>query len=158
MLTSADDGTSWVAFNDGLTIQDIQYLTATARLPVTLYVSTKASTLLVRTADVLTAAVTNPGDFNNDGRVDFSDFAQFAGGFGKSQGNPGFNPVLDMDNDGSVAFGDFIQFAQVFGKTYASGKLGVNALPEDLTAKVVLQTDLNSLGPAYSSKRNEQLE
>ena len=55
-------------------------------------------------------------DFNGDGRVDFSDFLSFAGGFGTSRGDLGFNVNLDLDGDGSVGFSDFLLFAGEFGK------------------------------------------
>ncbi|MDP6779791.1 MAG: cohesin domain-containing protein, partial [Candidatus Latescibacteria bacterium] len=50
-------------------------------------------------------------DFSGDGKVDFSDFVQFAQAFG------GTNPAFDLDGDGKVGFGDFVKFAQAFGST-----------------------------------------
>jgi hypothetical protein len=87
--------------------------------------------------------IANKGDFDNNGVVGFSDFILFARSFGASQGDASYNAAADLNGDGKIAFGDFIQFAGLFGTTYASGKLGVDTLPEDLTARVVLQTSLD---------------
>jgi hypothetical protein len=85
----------------------------------------------------------NPGDFDGNGIVGFTDFILFARGFGLSQGAPGYNAVLDMSGDGVINFADFIQFARVFGKSYASGKLGVGDLPEDAAARVMLHANVD---------------
>jgi Tol biopolymer transport system component/formylglycine-generating enzyme required for sulfatase activity len=50
------------------------------------------------------------GDFDGDGRVDFSDFFAFADAFG------GSDPMFDLDGDGRVDFTDFFTFADNFGK------------------------------------------
>lgn len=60
------------------------------------------------------------GDFNQDGEVSFPDFLQFAQGFGKKNGEVGFDSLYDLDGDGNVGFGDFLIFAQAFG-TKAQG-------------------------------------
>ncbi len=49
-------------------------------------------------------------DFDDSGRVDFSDFLLFAGAFGST------DPRFDLDDDGNVAFSDFVRFALLFGK------------------------------------------
>ena len=49
-------------------------------------------------------------DFDENGRVDFSDFLLFAGAFGST------DPRFDLDDDGKVAFSDFVRFALLFGK------------------------------------------
>lgn len=49
-------------------------------------------------------------DFDDSGRVDFSDFLLFAGAFGSA------DPRFDLDDDGNVAFSDFVRFARLFGK------------------------------------------
>jgi hypothetical protein len=54
--------------------------------------------------------VTLSGDFNGDGKVDFSDFFSFADAFG------GNDPFYDLDDDGSVGFSDFFILADNFGK------------------------------------------
>ena len=56
-------------------------------------------------------------DFDASGTVDFPDFIAFAAGFGKSAGQPGFDPSFDLDGDRTVSFADFIVFARNFGKT-----------------------------------------
>ncbi|MDP6777155.1 MAG: DUF362 domain-containing protein [Candidatus Latescibacteria bacterium] len=56
-------------------------------------------------------------DFDGSGKVDFSDFVEFARGFGTSEGDAGFNSKFDLDGNGSVGFNDFVQFAQLFGKS-----------------------------------------
>ena len=38
---------------------------------------------------------------DGSGSVDFADFLTFAGGFGKSQGDDGYNAALDLDDDGN---------------------------------------------------------
>jgi hypothetical protein len=55
-------------------------------------------------------------DFTGDGKVDFSDFVQFAQNFGKSQGDPGYDARFDLNDDNKVDFGDFVTFAQSFGR------------------------------------------
>lgn len=56
-------------------------------------------------------------DFDGSGRVDFPDFLIFAGGFGKSTGDAGFDARLDFSGNGTVDFPDFLVFAQSFGKS-----------------------------------------
>jgi hypothetical protein len=50
------------------------------------------------------------GDFDGDGKVDFSDFFAFADAFG------GSDSMFDLDGDGRVDFTDFFTFADNFGK------------------------------------------
>ena len=47
-------------------------------------------------------------DFNADGKVDFTDFIEFAQGYG------GTNPKYDLDSDGTVGFGDFLRFVDAY--------------------------------------------
>lgn len=54
-------------------------------------------------------------DFDANGEVGFSDFLLFANGFGKQNGEAGFDPTFDLNNDLQVAFADFLIFAQNFG-------------------------------------------
>ena len=57
-------------------------------------------------------AVTDaPGDFNDDGAVDFSDFVLFAKNYNQS----GTSAIYDLDGDGQVGFSDFVSFVQVYG-------------------------------------------
>ena len=57
-----------------------------------------------------------PGDTNGDGVVDFVDFINFASGFGHSNTESGFDPLLDLNADGVVNFPDFLAFVAVFGR------------------------------------------
>ena len=68
--------------------------------------------LAARAGDAPAAA-----DFDVSGTVGFPDFIAFAAGFGKSAGQPGFDPSFDFDGDRTVSFGDFIVFARSFGKS-----------------------------------------
>ena len=63
----------------------------------------------------VSAALATP-DFNGDGRVDFSDFLLFAGQFGVSQGDAGYDARYDLDGNGMIGFGDFLIFVNAFGK------------------------------------------
>ncbi len=62
-----------------------------------------------------TQAAVCPGDFNNDGSVDLSDFPALASMFGTSSGEAGYDPRGDFDNDGSINLTDFLAFVEVFG-------------------------------------------
>ena len=57
----------------------------------------------------------NP-DFNDDGRVDLSDFLLFASQFGLSRGDEQYDAKYDLDEDGVIGFGDFLIFVNAFGK------------------------------------------
>jgi hypothetical protein len=58
-------------------------------------------------------------DFDGDGAVGFSDFAQFMQFFGDAGRSPG-----DLDGDGVVGVSDFSQFSSAFGKCVsASGSV-----------------------------------
>ena len=85
------------------------------------------------------------GDFNNDGKVDFSearvtliapeqpppgagdfddnrtvniaDFLLFVAAFGARSGNVNFNPLMDMKKDSKIDIADFLAFVAVFGTT-----------------------------------------
>ena len=61
-------------------------------------------------------AITNP-DFDGDGTVGFSDFVQFAGKFGLSEGDEGYDARFDLDGNGAIGFSDFVIFAGAFGKS-----------------------------------------
>ena len=54
-------------------------------------------------------------DFDGDGTVGFPDFLQFAGNFGLSQGDEGYDARFDLDGNGAIGFGDFVIFAGAFG-------------------------------------------
>ena len=56
------------------------------------------------------------GDFDGDGKVGFLDFVEFAVGFDKAEGDPGFDARLDLDASGKVDFFDFIRFTEAFAQ------------------------------------------
>ncbi len=58
-----------------------------------------------------------PGDFNEDGVIDFADFLLFVNVFGREEGDALYNPHMDMDKDGVIAFNDFILFTAIFGQS-----------------------------------------
>ncbi len=63
------------------------------------------------------------GDFDASGKVDFTDFIQFASAFGKEA--TGNNAVYDLNSSGgSIDFQDFLVFAASFGKTESDGSGG----------------------------------
>ena len=64
-----------------------------------------------------TADAYDRADFDADGTVGFGDFVQFAGNFGLSQGDEGFDARFDLDGNGAVGFSDFLIFAGAFGKS-----------------------------------------
>ncbi len=55
-------------------------------------------------------------DFDDDGTVGFDDFVQFAGHFGLSEGDEGYDARFDLDGNGAIGFSDFLVFAAAFGK------------------------------------------
>lgn len=55
-------------------------------------------------------------DFDRDGQVGFEDFLLFAGGYGVSAGQAGFDARFDLNGNLSVGFEDFLLFAQEFGQ------------------------------------------
>ncbi len=56
-------------------------------------------------------------DFDGDGTVGFGDFVQFAGKFGLSEEDEGYDVRFDLDGNGTVGFSDFLIFAGAFGKS-----------------------------------------
>lgn len=69
-------------------------------------------------------------DFSGDGEVGFSDFITFAGAFGSSSSDSGYDARIDLNDDGSVNFPDFIIFAQLFGQS-VSGKPATKSLGQN---------------------------
>lgn len=57
------------------------------------------------------------GDFDDDGKVNFSDFLLFAGAFGKTSTDSGFDVTFDFDGSGTVDFPDFLTFVSVFNSS-----------------------------------------
>jgi len=60
--------------------------------------------------------VAGKADFDADGAVGFGDFLLFAGAFGLSNVDNGFDVRFDLDEDNRVNFADFLLFAGVFGR------------------------------------------
>lgn len=54
-------------------------------------------------------------DFDGDGAVGFTDFLQFAGVFGLTRGDAGYDARYDLDGNGMIGFSDFVIFATSFG-------------------------------------------
>jgi YVTN family beta-propeller protein len=99
---------------------------------------------------------TDPADFDGSGRVDFPDFLIFAGGFGKSTGDIGFDARLDFSGNGSVDFPDFLVFAQSFGKS-PSDPAEVLLYIADITASKVevVNISTNLVDPSRSLSANQ---
>ncbi|MDE3258186.1 MAG: Ig-like domain-containing protein [Gemmatimonadota bacterium] len=58
-----------------------------------------------------------PGDFDNNGIVEFADFLSFVAVFNASSGDANYNALMDMDGNDVIDFRDFLLFAKVFGTT-----------------------------------------
>ena len=58
-------------------------------------------------------------DFDGSGRVDFLDFLDFSGAFGKTSEQDGFDAKFDLNGSATVDFSDFLIFANNFGKSNA---------------------------------------
>ena len=69
-------------------------------------------------AETTSTCARNPGDFDCDIDVDFSDFTAFAHDYGLTLSDPGYKSRMDVDGSGAVDFADFVAFARVFGSTY----------------------------------------
>ena len=80
--------------------------------------------LNVTNAQITFAAGGNPGDFDNNGNVNLSDFLAFVNVFGKSSSDAVYDARMDFDNNGSVDWSDFLAFVNVFGTTYPDGGSG----------------------------------
>ena len=91
-----------------------------ANITLTLGSQSGTNTVVATVADLepvtFTAVGYDRADFDGDGTVGFSDFVQFAGKFGLSQGDKGFDARFDLDGNGAVGFSDFLIFAGAFGK------------------------------------------
>jgi probable HAF family extracellular repeat protein len=66
-------------------------------------------------AFLLTPVPTCPGDVNDDGYRNVTDFTLFASAYGSKLGDDNYNPNADLNGDGFVNVNDFTQFAAVFG-------------------------------------------
>jgi len=72
---------------------------------------------LTDSIDVSATVVTELGDINWDGVIDYDDFIIFAGAYGSDEGDPNWDPNCDLDGDGHVGPDDFYRFAGNYGKT-----------------------------------------
>ena len=57
-----------------------------------------------------------PGDLNEDGFVNFTDFIRFAQVFGTSVADEGFLPAADFSGNGEIAFDDFVRFSALYSQ------------------------------------------
>ena len=62
----------------------------------------------------VTGPVIKSAELDDTPGVGFGDFLIFAGGFGSSSSDEGYDDRLDLDGDGNVGFGDFLLFASQF--------------------------------------------
>ncbi len=65
---------------------------------------------------------TNPGDFNGDGTINFSDFLLFIVAFGTGSGDAGFDAQMDLNGDGMIDFSDFLIFVGHYGSGTSGSK------------------------------------
>jgi hypothetical protein len=54
------------------------------------------------------------GDLTGEGQVDDADFATFLAAYGRSQGEPQYNPACDLDGDGTVTIVDYQMWLQCY--------------------------------------------
>jgi hypothetical protein len=57
------------------------------------------------------------GDANGDCVVNIVDLVIVASSFGKSRGDPGYNPIADLNNDGTINISDLAIVGSTFGQT-----------------------------------------
>jgi len=98
------------------------------------------------------AAPLLPGDFNEDGSVDFDDFFAFVAVFGRPVAEaPRFD--LDGSNTGIIDFSDFFAFVAVFG-TRSAGKSWGFAHRLDEDASLWLQATASIMGTDHQGKES----
>jgi hypothetical protein len=56
-----------------------------------------------------------PGDCNGDGAVDIQDVIVLVNGYGRSRGQPGFDPRGDLNFDDSIDVADLLEVVNHFG-------------------------------------------
>lgn len=96
----------------------------------------------------------SPGDFNQDGKVDFTDFILFAGRFGSVQGDASFDKRYDLNGNGKVEIGDYILFVEAFGPTSADKK----ALTADELEKEAISYQIKGNDQKAIEKYDETLK
>jgi|SaaInl7_200m_RNA_FD_contig_71_790569_length_7891_multi_9_in_0_out_0_2 predicted CXXCH cytochrome family protein len=62
------------------------------------------------------------GDFDNDGKVGFSDVFMFVDQFGKTSADAGFEAKYDLNGNGVVGFSDWLMLLDLFGASTAMAK------------------------------------
>jgi len=100
---------NWLTSGKGryLLTANITTTPATLESQANYFDNSKTTTVLVRPA----------GDVNTDCTVNIIDMVIVAGSFGKSAGNPGFNPVADVNGDGKVDIIDMSIIGSTFGQS-----------------------------------------
>lgn len=73
-----------------------------------------------------------PGDFDNDGKVDFEDLMLFALAYGSTSGSSNWNPSCDLHVDGKVNFEDLMIFAINYGNTLPVHNITQNTYHETI--------------------------
>ena len=95
-----------------------------------------------------------PGDFDGNGKIDFSDFFAFADNFGLNADDATFNPLYDLTGDAVVNFNDFFVFADNFGSM--AGKFAVDSQVLDPIAlhldKGIESPEILQVKPAWTGE------
>ena len=92
-------------------------------------------------------------DFDGSGRVDFVDFLDFSGAFGKTSEQDGFDAKFDLDGSATVDFSDFLIFANNFGKSTTEESvtlLYVSDIVQNRVEAVDISTNLSIPSRAFS--------
>ena len=90
------------------------------------------------------AQTAKDADFDGNGTVGFSDFVAFAGKFGTSSGDSGYEAKYDLNGDGQVGFADFVAFARFFGQSSVPNdppvleRIGDQGVPVGVTLAIEL--------------------
>ena len=93
-----------------------------------------------------------PGDFDNNGIVEFEDFLSFVAVYGTSSGDANYNALMDMDGNGVIDFRDFLLFAGVFGTTCEQTPPQGGDTISDRNALIALYNATD--GPNWKNKTN----
>jgi len=71
------------------------------------------------------------GDFNSDGKIDFSDLLIFAVAYNTTSSDAKYNPLCDLNSDNAINFSDLLIFAVNYGETCVKGSItGKIMVPE----------------------------
>ena len=74
----------------------------------------KGFLLLIALLTFVGQASACPGDFNGDGKINFSDYLLFVDVFETSKGDANYNAMMDLDGNGKIEFPDYLIFLGVF--------------------------------------------